>query len=206
MTGRSFAIIPAAGRSTRMGAPKLLLPWKSSTILENVLDAWRAGGVSERVVIVHPEDQDVADVARRAGATVIVPEMPPPSMKDSVLVGLRHIESHWRPTVGDAWLVAPADMPLISARVIQRLLAANDGLPQAILRVTTGKKTVHPSLFSWDLAAAVGNLPAEVGINGLDTIIMPQEILLDGVPVDADLDTPADYDRLYNRYGRWDPT
>jgi CTP:molybdopterin cytidylyltransferase MocA len=36
-TMQTFAIIPAAGRSVRMGQPKLLLPWGQTTLLEHVL-------------------------------------------------------------------------------------------------------------------------------------------------------------------------
>ena len=42
MSTRSFAVVPAAGRSRRMGRPKLLLPWGESTIIQQVLGAWRA--------------------------------------------------------------------------------------------------------------------------------------------------------------------
>ena len=31
---RSFAIIPAAGRSVRMGRQKLLMPWGDATLIE----------------------------------------------------------------------------------------------------------------------------------------------------------------------------
>ena len=49
---RSFAIIPACGRSVRMGTPKLLMPWKDSTVIEAVLAAWEQSQIDEIVVVV----------------------------------------------------------------------------------------------------------------------------------------------------------
>ena len=43
---RAFAIVPAAGRSTRMGRPKLLLPWSDGSMIESQLRAWRASRVA----------------------------------------------------------------------------------------------------------------------------------------------------------------
>ena len=59
---RTFAIIPAAGRSQRMGQPKLLLPWRNSTIIEHVLAAWRASQVSHMLMVVHPADRQLAEI------------------------------------------------------------------------------------------------------------------------------------------------
>ncbi len=40
-----FALIPAAGKSARMGRPKLTLPLGGRTVLEHVVTALRRGGV-----------------------------------------------------------------------------------------------------------------------------------------------------------------
>src|SRR5688500_5963836 len=115
---RSFAIIPSAGRSVRMGQPKLLLRWGQTTIIEHVLAAWRAGGVTSTVIVVRSDDHELARVARDAGAHVVVPDVPPPQMKDSVEAGLQFIARNFQPGPGDIWLMAPADVPNLAANVI----------------------------------------------------------------------------------------
>ena len=61
---RFFGVIPAAGRSVRMGEPKLLLPWRDGTLIEHVLAQWLASRVACVTVVVHPDDQELAAVCR----------------------------------------------------------------------------------------------------------------------------------------------
>ncbi len=67
-----FAVVPAAGRSSRMGRPKLSLPLGGRTVLEHVVIALRQGGVDEVLVVVGPHDLPVwlatALAALRPGA------------------------------------------------------------------------------------------------------------------------------------------
>ena len=63
---RFFGVIPAAGRSVRMGEPKLLLPWRDGTLIEHVLAQWLASRVACLTVVVHPEDVELAAICRRA--------------------------------------------------------------------------------------------------------------------------------------------
>ena len=199
---RTYAIIPAAGQSARMGRAKLLLPWGNRSLIEHVLDAWRQGGVDARIVVVHPKDVQLADVCRAAGATVCVPATPPPEMKDSVQAGLTHAKQLFEPADDDAWLLAPADLPLLSAELIRMLieLSSQSKSPIVAPRLPNGRSG-HPVLFSWGLSREVGQLTCGV------------KELLDRHPVkfvewpDADaftdVDTLEDYQSLQNRY---DPT
>ncbi len=129
---RYFAIVPAAGRSRRMGQAKLLLPWGDRSIIEKVLDAWRASAVAATVVVLHADDVQLAEVCRQAGAEVVVPTIPPPDMKASIARALEHLESNYEPRACDAWLVAPADMPGLTPELIQAVIQGHrDDWPPA---------------------------------------------------------------------------
>ncbi len=117
-----FAIVPAAGRSRRMGQPKLLLPWGDATIIESVLLGWRASQVEATIVVVHRDDQQLGDICRAAGAEVVVPNEPPPEMKDSIRYGIEHVMKINAGTSPAGWLLAPADMPDLSVGVIDRVI------------------------------------------------------------------------------------
>src|SRR5437868_3233433 len=93
-----YAIVPAAGRSQRMGSAKLLLSWGERTVIETVIDAWRASRVAKVIVVVHPADHEVATLARQAGAEVVMPEAPPPDMRSSVLRGLEYVAATLAPS------------------------------------------------------------------------------------------------------------
>lgn len=197
----SYAIIPAAGLSRRMGQPKLLLPWSDSTVIQCVIRAWQSSQVSKIVAVVRPDDDELQQLCRATGIEVVAPDIPPPEMKDSVRLGLDYVAQSFAPQADDAWLLAPADMPQLNAAVIDRLLSAHDprDLPRTILAPAKDGRRGHPVLFPWPLAEEVVNLAAEEGIN----------VLLDRHPVRLieftdpsildDVDTPGDYERLRER-------
>src|SRR6266576_2739159 len=49
------AVLLAAGRSSRMGRPKLLLPWGATSVLGHLLDQWQALK-SEQIAVVCAAD------------------------------------------------------------------------------------------------------------------------------------------------------
>lgn len=197
---RSFAIVPAAGHSRRMGRPKLLLPWDGSTVIETVIRAWRASRVAAVIVVARRDDVELLDRCHAAGAEVVAPGVPPAEMKDSVRLGLDYVGQRYRPRECDVWLLAPADMPRLSAPAINGLLDAHDPTDASILVPLAGGRRGHPVLFPWPVAADVANLPADSGVNSLLTRHSVREVPACHPGLVDDLDTPADYVRLQ---GEW---
>ena len=198
---RFFAIIPAAGNSIRMGVPKLLLPVSGGTMIERTLAAWKGSKVDRIVVVVRPDDHKLEILCRSHNADVVVPPVAPPEMKDSVQHSLRYIEANFAPTADDAWLLAPADMPNLSSRVIQAIMAAHIPNRPTVLVPTLGGQRGHPVLFPWTLATEVFSLSASEGLNVLRQRHEHKEIPCDAIePIGAaafsDVDTPQDYQRL----------
>jgi len=191
----SFAIVPAAGRGRRMGGAKLLLPWGQSTVIEQVLSAWQASRVTHTIVVVHPEDDALAQICRASGAQVIVPAEPPTEMKVSVRIALEHIASQHMPGADDAWLLAPADLPTLSAEVIDCLLAVHRSGQESILVPVHAGRRGHPALFRWTLSGEVARLPDDCGVDSLFTRHTVTEIEASADALAPDLDTPEDYRR-----------
>src|SRR5437868_14968895 len=100
---RAFAIVPAAGDSLRMNRPKLLLQWRGKTRIEHVLAAWKASQVKATVVVIRPEDEELALVVARTSALIVRPPLPPPDMRASVSFGLGEIRRLFQPHALDAW-------------------------------------------------------------------------------------------------------
>lgn len=200
---RAFAVVPAAGRSTRMGSPKLLLPWgHDSTLIEQVIAAWRRSPVERVVVTVHPEDSALAEVCRRAGAEVVVPEVPPEDMKTSIRRALEHLARTASPGDDDVWLAAPADVPGLSSSVITRLIASHDPQRPAILRPLQAGRHGHPALFPWPVAVQVAQLTAAEGLDVLMRRLGTRDLECGANAAPDDVDTPDDYRRLRDRYDR----
>ena len=210
MTSRHFALIPAAGHSSRMGEPKLLLPVDGRPLVVHTIAAWQRSHVHRIVVVVRPGDDALADVIRGAldsmtmGVDLVTPGTPPPDMKASLQMALQHVERKYAPTATDAFLVAPADMPQLSAPIIDRLIAlhaANSS--NKILAPSLSGRRGHPVLFPWPLASEVQALKAEEGLNAIvhryPPNLVPCEDLVasDEYPF-ADIDTPEDYQQITN--------
>ena len=198
----SFAIVPAAGRGARMGTAKLLLPWGESTVVERLLAAWHGSGVTRTLVVVGPHDRALADLVSTTGADVVTAATRPVDMKASIGIGLAHVRDCYRPVAEDVWLAAPADMPELSAGVIDRLLAAHRPADPRIVVPVHGGRRGHPALFPWPLAAEVAGLAADVGIRGLFSQHRVVELPCSREGIPGDVDTPADYARQRRRLGR----
>lgn len=193
--GLLHAIIPAAGESRRMGRPKLLLPLAGRTVLGRLLDALPPSIVSTRVVVVRPGDEPLTREAEACGAVVVRPPEPPPDMRCSVEWGLRYLRDRFHPTADDAWLLIPADHPLLEASVVEAVAERWRNGGGSIIIPTHHGRRGHPTLFSWPMAEEVFALPPDAGLNQLvrshagSVIEQP----VDTSTLVTDLDTPEDY-------------
>jgi molybdenum cofactor cytidylyltransferase len=191
----SFAILPAAGRSRRMGNDKLLLPWGDATVIDAVLTAWKSSQVDHVVIVVHPDDTRLAERCGDYGVDLVVATRPPEQMKDSVRLGLEFVQRTFHPQDSDVWLLSPADTPTLTAEIINRVLAESATACPITVPTTAGRRG-HPVAFRWSLAGDVGRLGRDEGVRAIVARYSVNEIPLEDERILDDLDTPADYDRL----------
>jgi molybdenum cofactor cytidylyltransferase len=192
------AIIPAAGKGTRMGGPKLTLPIGGRPLIALVVQALRAGGANPVVVVVGPSGRPGSDAtaaeATRAGAVVVVAPDDPPDMRASVVLGLDRLSRDGgEPT---AWLLCPGDSPGISPEAVDRVIRHGLATPPGSIVVPTREgRRGHPVYFPWEIAREIRELPEGRGVNAVVAARSERVVELDlgGLPVDADLDTPDDY-------------
>jgi len=194
----TLAIVPAAGASRRMGRPKLLLPFGKTTILGSVISALRAGGASPVVVVAAPDDAELQEWARGAGAIVAVNPDPERGMLSSIREGIAALGAARLAQRGEVVLVAPADLPALRPATVAELLwrRAADGAPLAV-PIHQGKRG-HPLAIASDLLPEIESLDLSVGLKQL---LERHAAAVLEVPVDDpgtvhDVDTPDDYRRL----------
>jgi len=197
----AFAVVPACGHSTRMGRPKLALPLGGRTVIEHVVAALRGGGVGTVLVVVGPHVPELVPLARSAGAEVLALPEPTADMRSTVEHGLRWVEDRFAPRPDDAWLLAPADHPVLSPAVVRQLLGAAGSSACSIAVPVCDGRRGHPTLIRWRHVAGIRGLPAEAGINVYlrERRAETLEVPVSDPGILADLDTPEDYDRLRER-------
>jgi molybdenum cofactor cytidylyltransferase len=188
------AIVPAAGRSTRMGRPKLLMEFDGVPLIRRVVTALREGG-ADRVVAVPPVDSPeaaaIAAEAAAGGAEVVVPESQPAHMRDSVELGLAALDADPRPA---SIVLTPADLPGITRGLVARLLDVARDRPDRLLIPTHDGRRGHPIILPWSIAVRIRELPHGAGLNRLvarhrEDVL---EVRLSRKGVIDDLDTPED--------------
>jgi molybdenum cofactor cytidylyltransferase len=173
-----FAVVPAAGLSSRMGRPKLSLPLGSSSVLEHVVSALRSGGCNEVVVVVGPHVPELAPLAESA-------------------------EQEFDPRPDDAWLLAPADHPTLDETVVRRLIAEYARGKVSVLVPTFAGQRGHPSLIAWRHLAALRCHSPGGGLNSFLRTLSQEtgQLPVCEESILSDLDTPEDYERLRARFG-----
>jgi molybdenum cofactor cytidylyltransferase len=196
---RTFGLIPAAGKSRRMGRPKLLLPFGDTTVLERVLLAVHSAGVADVLVVVAPDAGELAARAATAGAHVHTLAEDTPDMRTTCLHGLAWLGEHFHPRDDDGWLLLPADHPTVRPEVVRAILAAADANPdKSIIVPTHAGRRGHPTWLRWSHVTAIRALPPDQGLNAFIRAHAPETLELPwpGDDILRDLDTPEDYRRL----------
>jgi molybdenum cofactor cytidylyltransferase len=194
----TVALIPAAGKSQRMGRPKLSLPWGEGTVLEHLVRAFRDSGVDRVVTVIGPHVTELVPLAERAGAEVCLLPHETPDMRATVEAGLAWIESRHPIRDDDCWFLSPGDHPFVDAAVVAQLLGERTQHPEASIFIPThAGKRGHPALIGWGHVAGIRQLPDGVGLN---VYLRGQAAVTREVPVNSpgilvDLDTPEDYER-----------
>ena len=191
------AIVLAAGKSTRMGRQKALLPLGAGqTFLTRIVSTFREAGIEDVVVVVGHEARAVIDWfdASPASARFVVNHDYETGQLSSLLAGLRVVD---RPGVIAA-LVTLVDAPLVLASTVGAVVDRYRRTHAAIVRPVHGGRHGHPVLIDRTLFDA---LRAADPVQGAKPIIRAHASPAGDVEVEdegafIDIDTPGDYERV----------
>ena len=81
---RYFALIPAAGRSVRMGTHKLLMPWNGMTVIDTVLTAWQESLVGQIVIVARRDDAQLLEALANRPLEILKLDSDSLDMKQSI--------------------------------------------------------------------------------------------------------------------------
>jgi len=189
----NHALIPAAGRSSRLGRSKALLPFGGKTVLEALLDTLDRGGVQRLRVVAAAGDAPLAALCKSKGIGLELNRRPERGMLSSIRVGVEALA----PDLGDddVVLICPVDYPSIRWRTISSILAAVPAAASAAV-VTFDGRRAHPLALAKSAMADLERLDLEVGLRQIYERREVLEVAVDDPGTRADLDTWADYAAL----------
>ena len=191
-SGPIAGVVLAAGVSSRMGRNKLLFDLDGETVVQRAVRTAVRAGLDPVVVVVGHE----ADAVRAALATLPCSYMSNPryaeGMNGSVCAGIAAL-----PPGASAAVVLLADMPLVSADMIARLIERYRTSNALLVVSEYDGVQAPPSLFDRSLFA---ELASEGGKGCAKRMLRrhPHEAAFVSWPAAAlaDLDLPADYERV----------
>jgi molybdenum cofactor cytidylyltransferase len=195
------AIVLAAGKSSRMGRTKALLPLGSTgeTFLSQIIRVLREGSIDAIVVVVGSDAAAVRASLPRDDVAISAVENPryEEGQLSSLLVGLAAVEQ--RHDNVEAVMVTLVDVPLISAatvRAVRETFAANPRAP--LVRPRRGSRYGHPVVFNRSIFGELRRADPSKGAKPVVHAHAAEEVDVDVDDEGAiiDIDTPEDYDRF----------
>jgi molybdenum cofactor cytidylyltransferase len=190
-------VILAAGASRRMGRPKLLLPWGSTSVIGHLLQTWTQLGAAKIGVVCAAAAKSLGTELDRIDfplANRIVNPAPENGMFSSI-----QCAANWRAWNPDLthWIITLGDQPHLKAATLQTLLEFSARNPDKICQPMRGERRKHPVLVAERFFRELKSSKAgDLKLFLLEHAGNLSEFESDDAGLDLDMDTPEDYERV----------
>lgn len=184
------AILLAAGKSSRMGELKQLLPYGESTVLSTLIACCEASQVNEVLVVLgHEAERIRAAMAPSGRVRFVVNREYERGMLTSVWAGLRAAGD------ADAYLLVLGDQPGLRTETIDTLLQAYGSQGLGLAVATFGDRRGHPLLIHRRYREVILGLDPQIGLRALLRHHAGEvsQVPTDDPAVLQDLDTREEY-------------
>ncbi|MEK7685888.1 MAG: nucleotidyltransferase family protein [Verrucomicrobiota bacterium] len=189
-------IILAAGASSRMGRPKMLLPWGATSVLGHLIGQWQTLGAEQIAVVCAVGDSAVPGELRRLGFPLdhcILNPTPESGMFSSIQCAARWLG--WNPDLTH-WAILLGDQPHLRPETLRALLDFAAAQPARICQPSRTGRPRHPVLLPAATFAQLKISSAENLKQFLQTRFRDLALCeMDDPGLDMDIDQPGDYER-----------
>lgn len=187
------AILLAAGKSTRMGSLKGLLPWHGTTLFEHQLKALERASLDEIIVVLGFQAELFNRIAKNYPIKIVYNQHFLSGKCSSILCGLQAIEKVSLPI-----LITAVDQPT-NPEIINRLAESLQNSNAQIAVPVYKEKRGHPVLFSERMLSELLSITEET--QGLRGIFQKYKHNVLEVPVNnsgilLNLNTYEDYEKI----------
>jgi len=195
-------IILAAGKSERMGAPKMLLPWCQTTVLGYVVESWRSLSAAQVAVVHAVKDAPIWIELNRLG---MAPDdrIPNPD-QDTGMFGSIRCAAGWGgwKTGLTHFVLVLGDQPHLPLPILRGLLHFAAGESAAICQPAHLGRPRHPIVLPRQLFQRLHEFPGTTMRDFLNVHAdSVRTIEFHEAGLDLDLDRPEDYERARRMVG-----
>jgi molybdenum cofactor cytidylyltransferase len=152
------AVILSGGASRRMGSPKALLPYQGQSFLEHLLQITVHEKIAVRRIVLGADAEPIANAVKLRSEEVVLNEDWEQGQLSSIQAALRTL-----PPGTDGMLLCLVDHPLISANLVDSLIAAFYSSKSLIVLPAFEGRRGHPVIFSAALYAELLAAPLDKG-------------------------------------------
>jgi molybdenum cofactor cytidylyltransferase len=188
------AVILAAGRSVRMGRPKLLLPWGGTSVLGHLLAQWRALGVRQIAVVCAADDESTARELDRLGFPAgerIYNPAPERGMFSSLQAAAQW--QGWNASLTH-WAIVLGDQPHLRHETLRRVLDFSATHPAEVCQPARTGHPRHPVILPRPEFLRLGACASADLKEFLASMPHPPTLCeMDDPGLDLDMDRPEDY-------------
>ena len=191
-------LLLAAGSSARMGQPKQLLPWGTSTLIEHQIITLINTGYPVNVVLGSNSNL-IIPVIEKYKINKIINERWEKGMGSSISCGISHIKKNFPKAKGV--LITLLDQPLVTASYLQMMFAAyKPGFQQIIVSQSDSGWKGVPVLFDKFYFKYLLKLNHDEGAKNIIYQFQQKVIILKFNDLIEDMDTPESYQILLGKY------
>jgi molybdenum cofactor cytidylyltransferase len=190
---RIAAVVLAAGRSQRMGQPKMLLPWGGTTVIGQVVLTLIQAGLDEIVVVTGGARHGVeAALQGQPVRLVYNSRYEEDQMACSLKAGLVSL-----PPETDAAIVALGDQPQIQPGIVRQVLQAYHESRSSLVFPSYRMQRGHPWVVARSLWGELVDIEPPKNLRNFvqQNTDQIQYVIVQNDSILRDLDTPADYQR-----------
>jgi molybdenum cofactor cytidylyltransferase len=194
---RTFSVgvvILGAGRSVRMGQPKLLLPWGGTSVLGHLIEQWQALGARQIAIVCAARDQTMQmELDRLSFAKInrICNPAPEGGMFSSIQCAVRW--PGWQSALTH-WAIVLGDQPLLLPQTLRQVLDYSVAQSTKICQPARRGHGRHPVLLPKPLFLQLADSTAPTLKEFLAA--KPGKVALcevDDAGTEVDIDRPDDY-------------
>jgi molybdenum cofactor cytidylyltransferase len=192
---RSYAVIVlAAGRSSRLGSPKQLLPYQGKTLLQHSIDSAKEIGSNQVIVVLGSGKELIENKINDDGILIVENSNWESGIASSIKAGINAL-TDILPDIDSAILIT-CDQPFVDAEILKTLILEQIESGKAIVGCSYDNTKGIPALFHCSLFPELLSL---VGDNGAKKLFEKYKEVATFVSFNAgsiDIDTSEDYKNL----------